>query len=86
LLPQDEVEEDDSPFPTLEEVEAMAAEPIYANRRKVTASFLTTSQRGNEQNIETCYGFDSVTFNCIKPLYELKEDRTLIGEASLLVL
>jgi hypothetical protein len=85
LLPQDEAEEDDSPFPTLEEVEAMAAEPIYASRRKVTASFLT-SQRGNEQNIETCYGFDSVTFIDIKPLYELKEDGTLIGESSLLVL
>ncbi|PNF33721.1 hypothetical protein B7P43_G11418, partial [Cryptotermes secundus] len=74
LLPQDEAEEDDSPFPTLEEVEAMAAEPIYASRRKVTASFLMTSQHGNEQNTETCCSFDSVTFSDIKPLYELKED------------
>jgi hypothetical protein len=86
LLPQDEAEEDDSPFPTLEEVEAMAAEPIYARRRKVTASFLMASQHGNEQNIETCYGFDSISFSGIKPLYELKEDGTLIGESSLLVL
>jgi hypothetical protein len=82
LLPQDDAEEDDSPFPTLEEVEAMAAQPIYASRRKVSASLLMASQRGNDQNIETCYDFDSTSFSGIKPLYELKEDGTLIGESS----
>lgn len=86
MLPQDDSEEDESPFPTLEEVEAMAAQPIYASRRKVTASCLMASQHGNDQNIETCYGLDSTSFIGIKPLYELKDDGTLIGEFSLLVL
>jgi hypothetical protein len=45
-----------------------------------------TSQCGNEQKIDTCYGFDSVSFTGIKPLYELKGDGTLIGKSSLLVL
>jgi hypothetical protein len=86
LLPQDDSEEDDSPFPTLEEVEAMAAQPIYAHRRKVTASCLMASQHGNDQNIEACYSLDSSSFIGIKPLYELKEDGTLMGESSLLAL
>ena len=51
LLPQDEAEEDDSPYPTLEEVETMAAEPIYARRKKVTASYLLASQHGSEDDI-----------------------------------
>jgi hypothetical protein len=84
LLPHNEEEEDDSPFPTLEEVEAMAAEPIYSSRRKVAASYLTASQQGNEQNTGSYNGLDSLSANVIEPLYKLKEDGTLIGESSLL--
>jgi hypothetical protein len=83
LLPQDEVEEEESPFPTLEEVEAMAAEPMYARRRKVTASYLIAPQHGNEQNIETCDGLDSLSASVVEPLYKLKDNGTLIGESSL---
>lgn len=80
MLPHDEEGEDDSPFPTLEEVEAMAAEPIYGSRRKVAASCLTASRQGNEQNTGTYDIIDSLSANIIEPLYNLKEDGTLIGE------
>ena len=86
LLPQDEAEEDDSPYPTLEEVETMASEPIYARRKKVTASYLLASQHGNDQSTETCYSLDSLPTNVIKPLYELKEDGAVIGESHLVLL
>ncbi|KDR08798.1 ATP-dependent DNA helicase Q4 isoform X2 [Zootermopsis nevadensis] len=74
LLPHDEEGEDDSPFPTLEEVEA----PIYGSRRKVAASCLTASRQGNEQNTGTYDIIDSLSANIIEPLYNLKEDGTLI--------
>jgi hypothetical protein len=84
LLPHHEEEEDDSPFPTLEEVEAMAAKPIYASRRKVAPSYLIASQEGNEHNTGTYDSLDSLSVNVIEPLYKLKENGTLIGESSLL--
>jgi hypothetical protein len=59
----------------------MAAEPIYARRKKVTVSYLLASQCGNEQSTETCYGLDSLPANVIKPMYELREDGTVIGES-----
>jgi hypothetical protein len=70
----------------LEEVETNAAEPIYARRKKVTASYLLASHNGNDQSTETCYSLDSLPTNVIKPLYELKEDGTVIGESQLVVL
>jgi hypothetical protein len=59
----------------------MAAEPIYARRKKVTASYLLASQNGKEQNTETCYSLESLPTNVIKPIYELQEDATVIGES-----
>jgi hypothetical protein len=59
----------------------MAAEPMYARRKKVTASCLLACQPGNEQNTETCYSLESFPTNIIKPIYELKEDGTVIGES-----
>ena len=64
----------------------MAYEPIYARRKKVTASYLLASQYRNDQNKETCYSLDSHPTNVIKPLYELKEDGTVIGESQLVLL
>ena len=64
----------------------MASEPIYAKRKKVTASYLFASQYGNDQSTETCYSLDSHPTNVIKPLYELKEDGTVIGECHLVLL
>lgn len=64
----------------------MASESIYARRKKVTASYLLTSQHGNDQSTETCYSLDSLPTNVIKPLYELKEDGTVIGESQLVLL
>jgi hypothetical protein len=61
----------------------MASEPIYARRKKVTASYLLASQYGNDQSTETCYSLDSLPTNVIKPLYELKKDGTVIGESQL---
>lgn len=62
----------------------MAAEPIYASRRKVAASYLTAVQQGNEQNTGTYDALDSLSVSVIEPLYKLKEDGTLTGEISLL--
>jgi hypothetical protein len=64
----------------------MAAEPIYARRKKVTASYLLASHSGNDQSVETCYGLDSLPTNVIKPLYELQEDGTVIGESQIVLL
>ena len=64
----------------------MAAEPIYARRKKVTASYLLASQHGSEQSTETCYSLDSLPTNVIKPIYELKEGGTVIGEPQLVLL
>ncbi|KAJ4432193.1 hypothetical protein ANN_20809 [Periplaneta americana] len=78
LLPQDELEEDDSPFPTLEEVEAMAAEPVYASKRKVTLSQLIAPDGENNQNTDTFDSLDPFVGNSIQPLYMLKEDGSVI--------
>jgi hypothetical protein len=64
----------------------MASEPVYARRKKVTTSYLLASQHGNDQSTETCYSLDSLPNNVIKPLYELKEDGTVIGEFQLVLL
>jgi len=64
----------------------MASEPIYVKRKKVTASYLLASQYGNDLSTETCYSLDSLPTNVIKPIYELKEDGTVIGESQLVLL
>ena len=64
----------------------MASEPIYVKRKKVTASYLLASQCGNDLSTETCYSLDSLPTNVIKPIYELKEDGTVIGESQLVLL
>jgi len=64
----------------------MASEPIYVKRKKVTASYLLASQYGNDLSTETCYSLDSLPTNVINPIYELKEDGTVIGESQLVLL
>ncbi|PSN39460.1 hypothetical protein C0J52_17707 [Blattella germanica] len=79
LLPQEEDDdiEEDSPFPTLEEVEAMASEPAHASKRKVLSSQLLTCN-GNEQHSENFDSLDLLMANAVKPLYSLKENGDLI--------
>ena len=81
-MPQEDDAEDDSPFPTLEEVEAMASGTAYTTRRKVLSSQLLLPS-GNDEDSQIIDSLDMFIPNAVAPLYPLKENGDLIGKCTI---
>ncbi|XP_049857705.1 ATP-dependent DNA helicase Q4 [Schistocerca gregaria] len=88
LLPLDDIDaDDDSPFPTIDEAAAMAEKPEYSNRRRTDIYNFTEDGQISDGNpagnlppavVEELSLFNNVNSCTVPPLYDLKEDGTVV--------
>lgn len=84
LLPLEDIDaDDDSPFPTIDEAEAMAAESEYSRNRRIEIYNFTENGQASDGDLapavlEELNPFYNDNSSTVAPLYDLKEDGSVV--------